>query len=186
MSKRIVREDEGWNVFNDIWEVWQYDQKTIEERRDVWDTLWRYEPIVKKISQVNRKRRNYLLLRDWCKKRPWKQMYSFVDTREHPHLRRPIREFYGRIAELKRLERERGVREDDANPSLKSNVWACLFGVHPIASHEDEGYVLFRPKFFDAGCVICGEPFELSPTAPIVQLHVSGLGGAALLVKERR
>ena len=54
------------------------------------------------ISAVNRHRRNYLLLRDWSKKRPWLQLYYVFDTRpgELDYLIDPIAKFYEKIEEL--------------------------------------------------------------------------------------
>jgi hypothetical protein len=104
-------------------------------------------------------------------------------------------DFHAKIDELKQIERENGF-EGDRNPSLLANIWSCLFPIHPIASHgimppSDQDPCdgpnnnttragtavapLFRPKFFDDGCVICQEAFDGNPGGVIAQLHCGHL-----------
>jgi hypothetical protein len=74
INKRIVPEDEWSQIFDlliqdgyfpaDVLELPAYNG--LGE-----DPLPGIESILRKISQINRLRQSYLVLRDWMKRRPW-------------------------------------------------------------------------------------------------------------------
>jgi hypothetical protein len=72
INKRVVFDDERWEIYNELRNEGYDPAKGFDipmfagSGRQI--TL---EPYLRKISQVNRRRRNYLLLRDWSKRRPW-------------------------------------------------------------------------------------------------------------------
>jgi hypothetical protein len=68
ITKRVVVADEWWHAANEV----QGNSTPVD-----WNRAYNVnidKPIaffLKKISQTNRYRRDYLLLRDWSKRRPW-------------------------------------------------------------------------------------------------------------------
>lgn len=153
-NKRVVVKDENFASFNVVHKD-GYTLDTIYELTDQDDNMFEWQKRLRQISQVNRVRRNYLLLRDWSKKRPWKQIYQLINTSSSPEIRKAIRDFHRRIDTLKDLE-----RGEKPNPSSAANVWSSIIPVHPIASHDDEEPRPFRPKYFQNGCVICCNSFD--------------------------
>jgi hypothetical protein len=73
ISKRVVVADEFWEVAQALQGGYQpldwSKLYTVDVENDIYPPLW-------KISQINRNRRDYLLLRDWSKRRPWQVSYS--------------------------------------------------------------------------------------------------------------
>jgi hypothetical protein len=73
ISKRVVVSDEFWEVAQALKGGYQPLDWTTLYTGDVEDDTY---PPLRKISQINRNRRDYLLLRDWSKRRPWQVSYS--------------------------------------------------------------------------------------------------------------
>jgi hypothetical protein len=68
ITKRVVVADEWWQAANEV----QENSTPVDWNRAY--NLIIDQPIayfLNKISQTNRHRRDYLLLRDWSKRRPW-------------------------------------------------------------------------------------------------------------------
>lgn len=72
MSERIVPLDEFWYLNNTLrggHEPLDWDSLYVEGQEPL------IYPTIRKISQVNRHRRDFLLLRDWSFRRPWHVLY---------------------------------------------------------------------------------------------------------------
>lgn len=69
-DNRVIAEDEHWETTKLISQA-NYDPDVIKERIPNVAQEREVRALTKKVSQVNTHRRNYLLLRDWSKKRPW-------------------------------------------------------------------------------------------------------------------
>lgn len=102
-------------------------------------------------------------------------MYDTSDRGPDRSLMIAIENFHTKM-EHERLKQEhldRGLKPD-TNPMRPSNVWPCLFPVHPIATDSAEGASPpFRPAYFDDGCILCSEDFPKYTNAIIAQLFVS-------------
>ena len=70
INKRVVVHDEKWTLINRLDEY--YTPADVNEMFAYPDQIDRIvHPYLRKISEINGQRRNYLLLGDWSKRRPW-------------------------------------------------------------------------------------------------------------------
>lgn len=69
-DNRVLAEDEYWELTKLI-TVDGYDPDVVKTRVPSTVQQELVRALAKKVSQVNANRRNFLLLRDWSKKRPW-------------------------------------------------------------------------------------------------------------------
>src|ERR1700709_2538155 len=71
IEQRVVIPDEFWEVSN--WMQGTHGVQIPNPYGVPAEIVWENEvfTVLRKIAEVNRCRRNYLLLRDWSKKRPW-------------------------------------------------------------------------------------------------------------------
>ncbi|KAF4631519.1 hypothetical protein G7Y89_g6603 [Cudoniella acicularis] len=121
INKRVVGNDEWWDIHDKL-------------RDDIC-----VEILISKIGEVNMKRRNYLLVRDWNKQRPWDQLYFIFDTsatRRHNHMKGAISSFYRIIRDLENIEQPGFEKQ---SPSRKVNIWKGLFAIHLIGDKGPEG-----------------------------------------------
>ncbi|RDL34666.1 uncharacterized protein BP5553_07794 [Venustampulla echinocandica] len=171
INKRVVVEDEWCAVHDALIDENQYSANKFVSQldRDYQNSI---EPILSKIGQINCMRRNYLLLRNWNHKRPWKQLYHIFDTTDNgPErmYRESISDFYAYIHDIQQIK-EPHLAED--SPSRKANIWTSLFPIHPIGLHGPEPLI---PQLED-NCVICMDGFKADPEHPVIaRLHCNHL-----------
>jgi len=121
-------------------------------------------PRLRKIEQVNRFRRNHLLLKDWNKKRPWRQLYYIYDTSDNGKPYRDlIDDFYKEGSDLESYPSR---QYDDDSPSRIAGIWSGFYPIKPMASHSKDAPNLPQPNlpFFQDGCSICMYPYEKNQT----------------------
>lgn len=69
-ENRVIAEDEHWETVQQI--ISQYYAPDVIKDRNPDSVKQEYvKALARKVSQVNTHRRNFLMLRDWSKKRPW-------------------------------------------------------------------------------------------------------------------
>jgi hypothetical protein len=74
INKRVVYDDEWSQIFDLLISEGYYPAEILLQPAyigDGSDPLLGIESILRKISQINRLRQSYLVLRDWMKRRPW-------------------------------------------------------------------------------------------------------------------
>lgn len=73
IEKRVVLHDEPWTLARYLYEKYREPNRKLPELSDLLPTQETDKVLAKirRIGEVNRTRRNYLLLTDWCNKRPW-------------------------------------------------------------------------------------------------------------------
>jgi len=164
-NQRLVLEDEPW-VLNNILDE-NYHPNSARELPYDWKEHERILADVNHIQQVNRYRRNYLLLRDWNGKRPFKRIYYIFDTSidQQDYFRGPIQSFYDYIQRANLPQFNVGIDED--SPSRKGNIYAGMYPIHPISKFDgfNEGHY----NLHSATCQICLNPFM--QTELIMRLH---------------
>ncbi|KAH7364644.1 hypothetical protein BKA65DRAFT_546515 [Rhexocercosporidium sp. MPI-PUGE-AT-0058] len=147
---------------------------------------------IDKISQVNQFRRNLLLLKDWNRKRPWKQLYCPYNTSENgdygPKSADPRRRtflndiihFQNHLEALHLAKPQVIPRtihyNKDFNPSNEANVYSNLFPIHPLASTaipvvNDSIPGRMTQDDWDAGCALCGDEYDVLSRKIIMQTH---------------
>lgn len=159
IEKRLVVEDEEWDM------PWGVEFLSIEEQEELGHVGWGLKAgernygeileVLRRISEVNRYRRNYLCLTDWSLRRPWyvtkllvksdadlvdrEQLWYVFNTAdgELDYLRETIAEFHQEIQNMK--ESERGSPDDEGNDlrhvmkdniTKVSNKWSRIFTIH--------------------------------------------------------
>jgi hypothetical protein len=173
IDRRVVIEDEEWQTYQVlIQEGLAYDPEDLENLDLADQDL--IAPRLRKISQINRYRRNHHLLKDWSKKRPWNQLYYVFDTSDngqYTHCRPLIDSWYQYHQILERIPQ---FMEPDS-PSKVANIWSGFFLMHPIASHSLTAPDKPQPTLplYDEGCIICMENFIAQET--VVELHCKHL-----------
>ncbi|KAG4035242.1 hypothetical protein MFRU_001g00130 [Monilinia fructicola] len=164
-ENRVIAEDEHWETVQQI--ISQYYAPDVIKDRNPDAVKQEYvKALARKVSQVNTHRRNFLMLRDWSKKRPWKQLYWVFDTVTTDSWREHIEDFYNTIEGLKAapLNTLDGKEDNasefitrvEADPESEPNLFANVFPIHPIPSHDPDKYV--GPYF--GNCVYCLEDYK--------------------------
>jgi len=173
IDRRVVIEDEEWQAYRVlIQEGLSYTPEDLENLDLTEQEL--IMPRLQKIGQINRFRRNHLLLKDWNKKRPWEQLYYVYDTSnngQHTHFRSLIDDWYQYCRDLGQIPQ----MIDPDSPSKVANIWKGFFLLHPIASHSLNAPDKPQPTLplYAEGCVICMENFTGCET--VAQLHCKHL-----------
>ncbi|TGO63454.1 hypothetical protein BOTNAR_0100g00140 [Botryotinia narcissicola] len=142
-DNRVIAEDEHWEITKLISQA-NYDPDFIKDRIPDVAQAREVRALTKKVSQVNTHRRNYLLLRDWSKKRPWKQLYFVFDTVTTDTWRGLIDDFYNTMELLKVLPETPEKEQDaldyrasiEADPESEANLFGNVFPIHPLPSHD--------------------------------------------------
>ncbi|ESZ95577.1 hypothetical protein SBOR_4057 [Sclerotinia borealis F-4128] len=157
-ENRVIAEDEHWELAR-LLHLTSYTPDTIKKR--VPDAVQQQyvKALARKVSQVNLNRRNFLLLRDWSKKRPWKQLYWVFDTVSTDSWREQIEDFYNTIEGLTVVPEHFPPdhrAKIEADPESEPNLFANVFPIHPIPSHNPGNYA--GPYF--GNCVYCLENYK--------------------------
>ncbi|KAI9644903.1 hypothetical protein NHQ30_006937 [Ciborinia camelliae] len=162
-ENRIIAEDEWWEMVKMMTRR-NYDPSTVKNRVPHFAKAKHAQALARRMSQVNLNRRNFLLLRDWSKKRPWKQLYWVFDTVSTDTWRQQIDDFYQYIERLKIPpeipEGEQAASEYkekiENDPESDANLFANIFPIHPIASHDPNKHI----KAFIGSCPYCLEDLQ--------------------------
>lgn len=173
IERRIVVPDEEYEVAETLAQRGVYCQKSDIYSMDMSTTQDLVESRLRKIGQGNRYRRNHLLLKDWNKKRPWRQLYYIYDTSDNgkPY-RGYIAQFYAYGSFLESFPS----RPFNSNsPSRTAGIFDGIYPIQPMASHGKDKPNIPQPhlRYFEDGCSICRDPFEQGQT--IVQLFCDHL-----------
>ncbi|KAF7956890.1 hypothetical protein EAE96_004214 [Botrytis aclada] len=161
-DNRVIAEDEHWVITKLISRA-DYDPDFVKDRVPDVEQAREVRALTKKVSQVNDHRRNFLLLRDWSKKRPWKQLYFVFDTVTTDTWRGLIDDFYNTMELLKVLPETPGKEQDaseykariEADPESEPNLFGNVFSIHPLPSHDPCKYA---GDYF-GNCVYCLEDY---------------------------
>ncbi|KAJ8071551.1 hypothetical protein OCU04_001865 [Sclerotinia nivalis] len=162
IDNRILAEDEYWELTK-ILSQRGYNPDVIKSRLPDAAQEQYVRALARKVSQVNVNRRNFLLLRDWSKKRPWKQLYWVFDTVTTDSWREVIDDFYNTIESLKcvpaeledELEASNMRARIEADPESEANLFANVFPIHPLPSHDPCKYA----GAYFGNCVYCLEDY---------------------------
>ncbi|TGO55619.1 hypothetical protein BCON_0089g00140 [Botryotinia convoluta] len=161
-DNRVIAEDEHWEITKLISQA-DYHPDIVKERIPDVAQAREVRALAKKVSQVNTHRRNYLLLRDWSKKRPWKQLYFVFDTVTTDTWRGLIDDFYNTMELLKVLPETPEKEQDaldyrariEADPESEPNLFGNVFPIHPLPSHDPCKYA----GAYFGNCVYCLEDY---------------------------
>ncbi|TGO10976.1 hypothetical protein BTUL_0120g00140 [Botrytis tulipae] len=161
-DNRVIAEDEHWEITKLVSQA-NYDPDFIKDRVPDVAQAREVRALTKKVSQVNTHRRNYLLLRDWSKKRPWKQLYFVFDTVTTDTWRGLIDDFYNTMELLKVLPETPEKEQDpldyrasiEADPESEANLFGNVFPIHPLPSHDPCKYA----GAYFGNCVYCLEDY---------------------------
>ncbi|KAG4427188.1 hypothetical protein IFR05_017329, partial [Cadophora sp. M221] len=170
-NKLVVVTDEEYDIMNDLR---LYGDRLVPANlqnpsypdlsREKMEQYKKPQQYICKMAQVAQLRRNLLLLKDWNRKRPWKQLYCPYNTSEDGDYspnstdsrRRNFLEFIKHFqTHLKAIHLAtpqaipKNIRYNrDFNPSNEANVYSNLFPIHPLASTlipavNDADYALY-------------------------------------------
>ncbi|TGO24385.1 hypothetical protein BPAE_0104g00150 [Botrytis paeoniae] len=161
-DNRVIAEDEHWEITKLISKA-DYDPDFVKDRVPDVAQAREVRALTKKVSQVNAHRRNYLLLRDWSKKRPWRQLYFVFDTVTTDTWRGLIDDFYNTMELLKVLPETPGKEQDaldyrariEVDPESEPNLFGNVFSIHPLPSHDPCKYA----GAYFGNCVYCLEDY---------------------------
>ncbi|TEY32566.1 hypothetical protein BOTCAL_0723g00010 [Botryotinia calthae] len=160
-DNRVIAEDEHWEIVK-LMSKEDYDPNIVKRRVPDVAQAREVKALAKKVSQINTHRRNYLLLRDWSKKRPWKQLYFVFDTVTMDTWRGLIDDFYNTMELLKVLPEIPGQEQDadyrariEADPESEANLFGNVFPIHPLPSHDPCKYA----GAYFGNCVYCLEDY---------------------------
>ncbi|KAL2065152.1 hypothetical protein VTL71DRAFT_4293 [Oculimacula yallundae] len=139
----------------------------------------RPQKYIRKLAEINQLRRNLLLLKDWNRKRPWKQLYCPYNTTAEgdygpDSTDKTRRGFWDeiRLFKLHLTDQHFFYPQQDPtnfNPSNHANIYSSLFPIHPTASHALPREM--QQDDWDAGCPICSDEWDKISRKLFAQLH---------------
>ncbi|KAI6713991.1 hypothetical protein JHW43_003421 [Diplocarpon mali] len=174
INKRIVVADEWYDIFEALQDE-DYAPTDVQNwpmfKRDPFNLEMR----IARMSEINRLRRNLLLLKNWNRKRPW-QVNTYQDEgdykEKHSAYLPAIREFHARLEFMRRLYPQiEPTTAANFNPSNRANVEASVFSIHPIATSDASTH----PGHWNDGCIICSDAFDEVSVKIIARLHCDHL-----------
>ncbi|KUJ23978.1 uncharacterized protein LY89DRAFT_712928 [Mollisia scopiformis] len=170
VSKRLVYDDEWFFMAETLIRDPDYDPEVFLDEADPSVEMGeqRMIGILQKTAEVNRLRRNKLLLTEWSESRPWKQLYVMCDTsaKGQPDLIPLIEAFWTKLETMKQHYK----LAETNNPSNEANVWSKLFTIHPLAT-TDPPSAARMGGFYEGDCCICQEDYKDEPDKIFMRLH---------------